>query len=201
MQEKKATKKKGIVEEEPLSKNTQEQLELVQWLLIRYDNLRASSANRTAIVVSAYSLLFAGTLFLLDKTLSNKNYYNDLEMISITASICITLIFLVFSIAYAANGIVNVWKTNRQLFGPIPARPFFHSGDTVDAFKNYESFKSNFTTSNRQQLLNYALGTLWSDINAQHRRYQILRRSIKFFIFSIFLILFTIALIVLARYF
>lgn len=173
-------------------------LELVFWHLNRYDTIRASIANRSAIVISADALLLAGTTFLLDKALLGVGQRNLLEQVIITCSIVTTLGLLCLSITYATIGIANVWKQSRNLYGTeIPLRLFFGANDTVKEFTKYQAFSESFRNLDEDQILTHALGELYTLIQQQFDRYQKLRWAIRFLFFSI--IFFTFSVLVLLK--
>lgn len=162
-----------------------DRFKLICWLIVRYDNLRGSIANRAAIVLSADAILLTATVLFLEKFLSNVSVFSSIESIIFKLSIGVTLILLAVSIYFATTGIANVWKISRDLYGPdMPQRDFFHPRDTVENTSRFQLFEKKFRAVSDKELTAYALGELWTVINAYHMRYQKLRNAIKFVIFS-----------------
>jgi hypothetical protein len=176
-----------------------EDLELVEWLIDRSDGLRESVANRAAIVLSADALLFTGVIFLLNVVFSGGSHYSKAERLFIYLCIVITTILLSFSIFNAITGVVNVWKKSREMFGvDMPQRLFFHARDTIEAFKSFAPFKESFLASNEEQMMDYALGALWTSLSTFHYRYRILRRAIRLLLLSLMPFLVSIAVVLFA---
>jgi hypothetical protein len=155
--------------------NDDEKFELILWLIERYDNLRASTSNRAAIVLSADTLLLAGSTFLLDKILSSGTFSNAILKVLLALGGGITVAFLVLSIYFSVNAVVSPWKTSRDLFGDIPNRFLFQQRDTVKAFKKFKDFENKFNNTSKHQIMDYALAELWTGINQHFYRYQTLR--------------------------
>ena len=176
-----------------------ERFELILWSIELLHGRSTSVANRAAIVLSADSLLFAASTFLLDKTLSGAVQYSPVERIVLTLSIGLAMVLLALSIGFAAVGIANVWKTSRQMLGPLgsdmPQRLFFHPTDTVKEFDAFLPFAAGFTSANNEQMTTCALGELWTATNQHYSRYQVLRRTIKLLIFSIIPFLVAVAIL------
>jgi hypothetical protein len=180
-------------------KDNEKKLELIRWLIERHDNLRASVANRAAIVLSANALFVAGITFLLDKTLTAASHlYTATEKVIVSVLIGFTLILLAASIYYATNGIVSVFKSSRKMFGSdLPSRLFFNAGDSVESSDGYMTFAEKFNASSEEELTTYALSELWTAVNLYRLRYQNLRIAVRLFFVSVvpFLMAITIILI------
>ncbi len=164
-----------------------EKFEIACRLIERHDNLLTSLENRTATVVSADALLLAGTTFLLDKVLSQAYQYPLPKQIGIWVSIGLALVALALSIVYAASGIVNLWKTTREIVGGDLPQPslFFRPSDTVKALKGFSDFEDSFRSSNKEQMLTYALSELWLVTNLNLRRYRPFQRAVWLLLFSV----------------
>jgi hypothetical protein len=160
-----------------------EQLELVCWLIERHDHLRASTASRAAIVVSADAILCAGAVFLLDQYLSSGTQYDEFGRVVFTVGIGANLALLALSIALAANAVAFVWKKTRTAVGirNLPPLLFFHPSDTVKAFKGDEfgRFRQEFRAATKEQVVTYALGELMQITIAHNMRYRAFRWSIR----------------------
>ena len=164
-----------------IATNVGEKIEMVKWHIQRYDALRASTANRAAMVLSANALLLASSTFLLDKIVANLNLYSSYQRCFVLVSVSLTLLLLAISIFYAIRGVIAVSKTSRDLFGyDIPKHPFFSQRDTIESFSGFQSFKEGFMDTNSEKMLSYALGDLWTVINQHFYRYQNLRTAIRF---------------------
>lgn len=174
-----------------------EKFELAFRLIERYDNLLTSLESRAATVVSADALLLAGTTFLIDKIFSQGYQYSLLEQIFISVTIGLALITLALSLVYATMGIANVRKTTREIAGGDLSKSslFFHARETVRELKEFSHFDDSFRTSNKEQMLTYALSELWLITNLNVRRYRSFQRAVQLLLFSVipFLVLATYA--------
>jgi hypothetical protein len=164
-----------------------EKFELAFRLIERYDNLLTSLESRAATVVSADALLLAGTTFLIDKIFSQGYQYSLLEQIFISVTIGLALIALALSLVYATMGIANVRKTTREIAGGDLSKSslFFHARETVRELKELSHFDDSFRTSNKEQMLTYALSELWLITNLNVRRYRSFQRAVQLLLFSV----------------
>ena len=184
------------------TQNTIEQkklFEVILWQIDRTDSMRSATSNRAAMVLSAGAILLAADTFLLDKALSGSINYTLFEKIVLAFGIGSSIVLVTFSIFKAITGIVNVWRTSRAMLGKysteMPKRIFFHSRDTISEFSDFKSFENAFQSSSYDQFIMNSLGELWTLTFTHHDRYQKLRKSIQFLVFSLFPLL--LALIVL----
>jgi hypothetical protein len=164
-----------------------EKFELAFRLIERYDTLLTSLESRAATVVSADALLLAGTTFLIDKIFSQGYQYSLLEQIFISVIIGLALIALALSLVYATMGIANVRKTTREIAGGDLSKSslFFHARETVRELKEFPHFDDSFRTSNKEQMLTYALSELWLITNLNVRRYRSFQRAVQLLLFSV----------------
>ncbi len=169
------------------SATADEKFELTCRLIERYDNHLSSLESRTATVISADALLLAGTTFLVDKVLSQSHQYSFLKQLFIDVSIGLAFVTLALSIAYAASGIANVWKTTRELAGGSPPQKslFFRASNTVKALKGFSCFEDNFNSTSKEQMLSYALNELWLITNLDVRRQRLFQRAVRLLLFSV----------------
>jgi len=153
------------------------------------------------MVVSANALLLAGSSFLIDKGLMRQcsSFNKVLLGILIISFIVITAC----SVYYSITGIISPWKTSREMFGYIPERVFFHTGDTVKEFRNYgfEEFRQKFSRLDEDRIIYYALPELWTGIQQQSYRYKRLKKAVKLLCISITIYLITTIIIILMAIF
>jgi hypothetical protein len=176
-----------MAEEPETLMNVDQQLELARWLIERYDGLRASMANRAAMVLSADALLLAGVTFLLDKTLSGATQTSYFERLFFLLSIATTIICLSLSIVFAASAIAFVWKTSRESLGmkSLPPLWFFHARDTATHFKDLTEFEREYRATTKEQMVRYALGELFLITRTHYQRYQPFRQSIRLLLIAL----------------
>jgi len=164
-----------------------EMLDLVCWLIDRYDNLRSAVANRAAMVVSGDAIFLAGVTFLLDSVLSAGVQFSQMTRIVLILSIGANLTLLALSIVYATNATVIVWKTSRATLSlrDLPQLLFFHPRDSANSFDSIERFEDKFKATTKKRMLHYALGELLLITKALHSRYEILRKAMRLLLISI----------------
>jgi hypothetical protein len=139
-----------------------EQLDLAQWLISRYDNLRSLTASRASFVISADAVLLAGTTFVIDGMYTRSSLYNDITMLIMASSIGVSLLLLTVSLWFAASSIMFIWQRGRKSMGLQEAKPtlFFYSRGTVEALTDPETFRKKYRTSTQHELTDYALTEL-----------------------------------------
>jgi len=163
-----------------------ERLELVCQISERQDGLRASIANRAALVISADALLLASVTFSLETALSSASAFNAVEKTTLMLAVGVAVILLALSLLYATTGVASVWKPTRQRYGnSLPQRLFFHADDSIKTLKRFEVFRERFMASTIDELLTYALAELWSMEKVYYDRYLMLIRSIKLLVLAI----------------
>lgn len=164
-----------------------EQLDLAQWLISRYDDLRSRTTSRASFVISADAVLLAGTTFVIDGLYTRSSLYDDITMLIMALSIGVSLLLLTVSLWFAANSIMFIWQSGRKSMGLQGSKPslFFYPRGTVEALTNPETFRNRYRTSTQQELTDYALTELMYITKAYHVRYQSLRRSLQFLLLSI----------------
>lgn len=165
--------------------DNKEKYERVSWMITTLDARRASLESRSATVLSADALLFAGVMILID----NMDGISSLTVfLKILFIICVVAVFvlLAFSLASATIAIANVNNTSRKMFGDnCPSRLFFYPRETFESFKNFDRYAEGFYKTTDREFINYMLGELWVLSQEYHRRYQNLRWSIRLLIYSI----------------
>lgn len=172
--------------EKKIIKFNDEKLNLICWLIDRYDTLRSLTANRASLIISADAILLATSSLTLENIISTDVQYNTLMQILLSIGIGSNVLMLVISIFYAINSLAYVWKTNRQKLKTLdlPQCFFFHPRETVETLKTFKDFKEKFIKSSKKEMVNYALGKLQLVIHGHHIRYQLFRKSIRFLIVS-----------------
>jgi hypothetical protein len=163
-----------------------EQLELVRWLITTIDDSRASLESRAGTVVGVITLLFGGFIFLMEQTLSDIGQCSLIEQVVLCGSIFVTIALLAPSIISAAFAIANVRTTSRRMFGAdMPDRLFLYPRMTFETFGDFKSYSEGFTSTSKEQMMEYMLGELWVLIHEYHNRYQHLRRALRLLCLSL----------------
>jgi hypothetical protein len=168
-----------------------EALDLVKWNITRYDQIRASTASRASLLVSANALLLAGTTLLLngyDISDAHKNWKQHAITICFALAVVTTFTSIAISIWYCV-GAVSAYKrrrTSRQVFrNKLPSRFIFNWGDTLRTSEDFQAFLSTLRSSTSEDTLKAASAELWSVIYQHSTKHRSLRMGIRFFRFSL----------------
>lgn len=177
--------------------NVEDRIELARWLIERHDTLRESISSRAGIILSADALLITALIFTLDKiTAITDQGYSDALRIVFIICIAVSTISTIVSFIFTTNTIVSVWKTSRRTTNTkYHQRLFFNARDTLENFPTFSGFEHQFRELRRDQVLNFALGELWTAQSLYRQRYQSLRYSIRALLFSIIPFLIAMAII------
>jgi hypothetical protein len=179
------------------SMTDKERLDLVRWLIERYDERKASVAGRATTLLKANALLLAATTFLIDQLLSmsDTHQFNSSEKLILLISIILELLLLGLSTAIATSGMANIWKTSRQKHGPEVMRLYYYPRQTFEEFKTLSAFIDSFRIIDEKMLTEYSIGHLWVITNEYGERYKNLRRATRFLVLSIVPLILSILLI------
>ena len=161
-------------------------LEFLKWLIDRYDRWRSSIANRTAIVLSADSILLAGLTFFLKDTFSETIQWKNNDLLMFILSGIIGILFLLASLTFAAIGIANVMLSSRNRYGAnMPSRGIFHPSDATKGIRNWREFINQYNEIDKSDHNKAIWAELWTLVNMHNHRYKNLRRSIRFLLLAI----------------
>lgn len=168
---------------EPEIYTSRKRLELLNFHITRYDGLRASTANRASILLSANTLILAalGILF----TNGIPDALKSSKILGVTALIMTLGVasLVLRSVYLALNAIVST-KSSRSLHGAIPDRSLYNHADIVRRVTSAQEFIEEALTLTEDQLLGGAAAELWTGIRQHYLRYQYLRRAVRLFLFS-----------------
>lgn len=157
-------------------------LALVRWHLDRYDRLRASTASRAAVVLSAGALLSAGNAVVLTQLIGDVGRHAGVWSIAafsigLTVSACLVVVALA-----GASGVLVTLKDSRTLFAqetPLPDALLFNGPDTVRLLSSFDAFYSASLAQTEEQALEAAHVELWIVIQQHRHRYSKLRSSVR----------------------
>jgi hypothetical protein len=158
--------------------DTKERTELLRWLIVRSDAMRATYANRAALIVSANAIILAAIVFLIDKKLS-QGAGPLKSWISIFVFLSLGLMATSFILALTAS--ITLRKSTRiaTRFGG-PPRLFFNPGETFTAYNDFDTLQKEFQAMTYEDFLRNACAELWVALRVQQIRYKKLKRSIWF---------------------
>jgi hypothetical protein len=180
----------------------EELIALTRWHIDRYDRLRASTATRASVLLSANSVLMAGSAFLVDYHLQTAPPDRHPVWTIFFAVVAAITIGLVLRSLWSCVDAIAARKTTRMVHpGEIPSRFLFNWGDTLKAVDGSSSFVSKVSVLSYDEVLRHASAELWTDILQHSQRHRHLRAAISVFRYGIvaFLVLATVTFVGSAR--
>jgi hypothetical protein len=154
------------------------QIERVQWHIERFDRIRATSASRAGVVLSAAALLSAGNAVALAQVLSSSRA--GLRWLEIGGGIigCANLAILVGCVVVSSGVLISTRKTGALYAGDsMPNSLFYNDSDTLREFSEFQMFRDALLTSESEY--DYAASELWRNMRQHRRRYAMLRRAVR----------------------
>lgn len=159
-----------------------DRLVLLRWHLDRYDRLRASTASRASVVLSAGAILSAGNAVVLARLIDGPD-----SGLAITTTLVFGLglllsIGLVVLSLILATGVLVTPKPSRDTFADareLPVALVFNPTDTVRELKTYDDFRSSVEGQSYQAILAAAQIELWIGIRQHRHRYLRLRAATR----------------------
>lgn len=160
-----------------------ERLQHAKWHLDRYDRLRASTASRAAVVLSAAAILSTGSVLILIFLLGASGSSVPKPWL---VCFCVGLVacaLLVILTLINAAGVLVTRKSSRSVFseaGTPPLSFVFNASDTVTHWSKYEDFAGAFASTSEESMLTAAVVELWIVIQQHRLRYSRLRAAVRF---------------------
>jgi hypothetical protein len=159
-----------------------EKINLVQWHLDRYDRLRASTASRASVVLSAGAILSAGNAVVLSQLLGNSATQVSSWLLAIfTVAAMASAFLIVLSLIRASNVLVTP-RDSRRMFsasGALPKSLVFNGTDTVEHVASFDEFRTVVEMQGGQAILEAAEVELWVGIQQHRHRYIRLRGAVR----------------------
>lgn len=158
----------------------QDRVELIKWHIVRYDQLRTSTANRASVVLSAGALLSAGNAVVLSELFANPKIVKGLFLPIYSAGIVASLSLIVLSLISATGVLVSLHVT-RKLFPDkdLPPGFLFNATDTLRKSESFREFQRLVGSEDYSHILECAEVELWLVIQGYKYRYAKLRGSIR----------------------
>jgi hypothetical protein len=162
-------------------------LALLRWHIERYDRLRASTASRAAVVLSAGAILSAGNAVVLSQVFGGS--YDDLDrrlVIAFTVAVMVSAAMVVVSIIRAASVLVTP-RASRSMFAEptgLPPSLLFNGTDTVARAPSFEAFRSAVAGLTEADMLTAAQVELYINIRQHRHRYDRLRDAVRLLRYS-----------------
>lgn len=181
------------------SMNDSEQLELVCWLIDRYDTQRSAVASRAATVVSGNTLLLGGIAIVLGNLLSGTSKYTNLQKVVLSLFSTINVLAIATSMLFAISATSFIWKNYQQALKTDKTKQilFFRARDTLRNYRNSDSFSMAFRAASKKQMIEYALRELLVSTDSQLMRYENFRRALQALFISVILFCVLIILVLL----
>ena len=155
--------------------------ELLRWHIDRYDRLRASTASRAAIVLSAAAILSAGNAVILSKLLPPPGSRGNGVTLALVALTVVGAVLIIASLIQASN-VLLTRKQTRVVFdadGTLPLSLLFNGSDTVRQAKTFGDFQSILRDQQYDDIVTAAEVELWVCIQQHRKRYGQLRRCTR----------------------
>jgi hypothetical protein len=152
-----------------------------KWHLDRYDRLRASTASRAAVLLSAAAILSTSSVLILIGASGSSVPKPWLVCFCVGLVACALLVILTL---INAAGVLVTRRSSRSVFaqaGTPPLSFVFNASDTVAHWSTYDDFASNFTSTSEESMLTAAMVELWIVIQQHRLRYSRLRAAVRFF--------------------
>lgn len=158
-------------------------LSLLRWHLDRYDRLRASTAGRAAVVLSASALLSAANAVIIAQLLGAR-------FTSVPGAVLVLcalpsfggFVLVVLGVLRATGVLVTARNSRALLTGPAapPPGPIFNGGDTLTLFATYAEFSTAVDSQDELSIIEAAKAELWIVIHQHRYRYAELRSAVRF---------------------
>jgi hypothetical protein len=175
---------KNPIRYRPRNNYALDKLEQAKWHLLRFDMLRATLANRAAVLLSSNAVVLTGTLLIVLRP--EADLYGGTVMLGAIVVVGIIAVILSgVSVAYSAAALANVRPWRSVTPGPVPLGTFFDASDTTARFSYQSEFRDAFIRLTRQDTLDHALATLWGIVTGYQRRYTYIRLAIRLLFGSI----------------
>jgi hypothetical protein len=156
--------------------------ELLRWHLDRYDRLRASTANRAAVVLSAGALLSAGDALILTQLYSVPSTMIQRWLLVVaTVLVVIDAVLVVLSLIQATNVLVTS-RDSRTLLaasGPLPPSLLFNAADTISGAGSFARFREVVCAQTAGDSAEAAMVELWVGLQQHRLRYAHLRKAVR----------------------
>jgi hypothetical protein len=158
-----------------------ELIHLLCWHLDRYDRLRASTASRASVVLSAGTILFAGNAVVLSQVVGVTSAPAGHWLPVLLSTGAIGSCSLVVLSLIRASGVLVASRESRTVLramGELPIAPVFNGTDTVRLIGSFAHFKGIVEGQRADDILEAAQVELWIDIQQHRRRYVRLRSAV-----------------------
>jgi len=152
------------------------------WHIERYDRLRASTASRAAVVLSAGAILSAGNAIVITQVLSGAfDGFDYWLVVLFTTGVMASAALVVRSVLKAANVLVTPRPSERMFAfdGSLPPSLLFNGTYTASVAETYETFRAALTVQKEVDRIEAARVELYVGIRQHRHRYTQLRAAVR----------------------
>jgi hypothetical protein len=167
----------------------EQRIDRVLWLLTRDDTRREAISSRAATVLSADAIILAAATLLLDRGTVLAVAAPLWERVAYVGALALTFVFLGLSLLQATLSIANIRRDDSgKDLGEAESeaiRMFFQPRETLRRASSEEAFRKAYDAMTDTEFEKYALGELLFATKRTLRRYQNLRRAMRFTLFAL----------------
>ncbi|WP_327087305.1 hypothetical protein OIE66_34005 [Nonomuraea sp. NBC_01738] len=160
------------------SPTEESRVDLLRWHLDRYDRLRASTASRASVLLSAGAILSAGNALVLSQLFGETRLAT--WVLVVLALLLTASVILVVTALIRASGVLVTLRPSRELFpggSDLPESLLFNGPDTIKIASSFEMFAAAASAQDYAQIKQAALVELWIVIHQHRYRYARLRAA------------------------
>ena len=168
---------------EPSGLSELARLEQVKWHLDRYDRLRGSTATRSSVVLGAGAILSAGNAVIFGEIIGSLHVKAPtLVLVFFSVAGSVSVGFVLMSLLYAAGVLVTRRVSRDFLADPeaLPSGAPFNGRDVIERHATFSAFHEASAAQPVESLLRAAHVELWIGVHQYRRRYDQLRKSVRF---------------------
>jgi hypothetical protein len=159
-----------------------DRLPVLRWHIERYDRLRASTASRAAVVLSAGAILSAGNAVVLAQVFNGAfDHFPPWLVALFTVGILAGATLVVLSLLEAANVLVTPRPSSEMFIGDQEPPPslLYNGTYTVAATHSYREFRAAVAAQRESEQVEAAQVELYVVIRQHRHRYQRLRAAVR----------------------
>jgi hypothetical protein len=164
-----------------------ESIVLLRWHLDRYDRLRASTASRASVVLSAGALLSAGNAVIISQLLSSRAEPIPSPVLGLCMAVALCSAAFVVLALHRASGVLVTMRSSRAMLDrdlTIPSGIPFNGTDTLGRMNSFSEFSALVSAQTEAEIMVAGHVELWIGINQHRYRYLRLRDAVRFLRFA-----------------
>jgi hypothetical protein len=162
--------------------DAEDRLSALRWHIDRYDRLRASTASRAGVVLSASAILSAGNAVVLAQVLGGEpERFSRWVVLVFAVGVLAGVALVVRALLQAARVLVTP-RPSGEMFsddGQLPPALLFNGTYTAKAGSTYEEFRSAVAAQSEADRIEAAQVELYVCIRQHRHRYVRLRGAVR----------------------